>query len=109
MPTDMNANFTRKIRGGSLNEYSEFYSQLAMAVVSQAVKDYREALANYKRALNFWNIDAREEFINDAKGELRRLEKFFHSGRYSILTNIDPDIVIRKVRQMEGIEEDEKF
>ena len=92
-----------------MNEYSEFYSQLATAVVGQAVKDYREALAKYKRALNFWNIEAREELINDAKGEVSRLEKFLHSGRYSLLTDIDPDTVMKRVRQMEGIGEDEKF
>ena len=109
MRQDMSANFIRKIRGVSLEEYSEFYSQLAMAVVSQAVKDYREALANYKRALNFWNTEVREELINDAKGEIRRLEKFFHSGRYGLLTDINPDIVMKKVRRMEGIEEDEEF
>lgn len=109
MLPDMSANFTRKIRGVSLNEYSEFYSRLAMAVVGQAVKDYREALANYKMALDFWNIEAREKLVNEAKGEIRRLEKFFHSGRYSLLTDINPDIVMKKVRQMEGIDEDEEF
>lgn len=105
----MSANFTRKIRGVNLNEYSEFYSQLAMAVVGQAVRDYREALANYKKAVNFWNIEAREERVNDAKASIRTLEKFFRSGRYSILTDIDPVIVMNKVRQMEGIDLDEEF
>lgn len=109
MQPDMNVNFTEKIRGAKLNEYIEYYRQLAMAVVGQAVKDYREALVKYKNAVEFWNTEEGKRKVDSAKGEIRSLEKFFHSGRYGILTDIDPDILIQKVRSMEGIDENEEF
>jgi hypothetical protein len=31
--------------------------------------------------------------------EAMRLEKFFHSGWYGVLTGVDPDYLIRKLRE----------
>lgn len=65
------------------------YTRLANAIVIQAAKDYRNALKRIK--VNPRNSDALH-----TKGEV---EKFFHSGFYSALTSIDPDMLIRKLNE----------
>ena len=62
------------------------YENLANAIVAQAAKDYLSALK--KNPANRMAMD-----------EAMRLEKFFHSGWYGILTNVDPDYLIRKLRE----------
>ena len=34
-----------------------------------------------------------------AMDDAMRLEKFFHSGWYGVLTSVDPDYLIRKLRE----------
>ena len=53
------------------------YHDLANAIVLQAVKDYR--------------------MTNDSR-ELEDLERFFRSEWFSMLTNIDPEYLIAKLR-----------
>ena len=65
------------------------YTRLANAIVIQAAKDYRNALKRIR--VNPRNSDALH-----TKGEV---EKFFHSGFYSALTSIDPDMLIRKLNE----------
>ena len=54
------------------------YEELANAIVLQAVKDYR---------------------LHDDEQELASIERFFRSGWFSVLTNIDPGILIAKLRK----------
>lgn len=54
------------------------YNNLANAIVLQAVKDYR-------KALNYPNN-------RSAVYECRSIERFFLSGWFSVLTNIDPKL-----------------
>ena len=54
------------------------YEELANAIVLQAVKDYR---------------------LHDDEQELVSIERFFRSGRFSVLTNVDPEILIAKLRK----------
>ena len=54
------------------------YEELANAIVLQAVKDYR---------------------LYDDEKELAGIERFFRSGWFGILTNIDPEILIAKLRE----------
>ena len=65
------------------------YETLANAIVEQAAKDYLSALKRLKK--NPANRMAMDEAM--------RLEKFFHSSWYGILTNVDPDYLIRKLRE----------
>ena len=60
------------------------YENLANAIVLQAVKDYRKALKypNSRMALC----------------ECRSIERFFRSGWFSVLTNIDPEVLITKLK-----------
>ena len=54
------------------------YQELANAIVLQAVKDYR---------------------LHDNEQELARIELFFRSDWFSVLTNVDPEILITKLRK----------
>ena len=65
------------------------YQALANAIVEQAAKDYRTALKTLRR-----HPDSRA-VIKDAM----KLERFFHSGWYGILTDVDPDYLITKLRK----------
>ncbi len=65
------------------------YQALANAIVEQAAKDYLAALKVLRR-----HPDSKT-----AMEEALELEQFFHSGWYSILTNVDPDYLISKLRK----------
>jgi hypothetical protein len=67
--------------------------RLANAIIIQAVKDYRKA---YRRLL-------RNPGNPDAASEVKRQEKFFHSGWYQTLTDADGGIILQKIQEMEKI------
>ena len=54
------------------------YEELANAIVLQAVKDYR---------------------LHDDEQILASIERFFLSGWFGVLTKIDPEILITKLRK----------
>ena len=54
------------------------FEELANAIVFQAVKDYR---------------------LHDDEQELTSIERFFRSGWFSVLTNVDPEMLIAKLRK----------
>lgn len=54
------------------------YQELANAIVMQAVKDYR---------------------LHDDEQELASIERFFRSDWFGVLTNINPEILITKLRK----------
>ena len=65
------------------------YQNLANAIIEQAVKDYREALRRLKRH-------------PDSKAAMElamECERFFRSGWYGVLTDIDPDYLIERLRK----------
>lgn len=68
---------------------SDPYQNLANAIVAQAAQDYLSALKRLKK--NPRNRTAMDEAM--------QMEKFFHSGWYEILTDVDPDYLIRKLRE----------
>lgn len=61
---------------------------LANAIVLEAVKDYRKALCTL--SLNPHN--------RSAQYECRSIEQFFRSGWFGILTRLDPELLISKLR-----------
>ena len=65
------------------------YENLANAIVAQAARDYLAALKKLKK--NPGNRTAMDDAM--------RLEKLFHSGWYGVLTSVDPDYLIRKLRE----------
>lgn len=65
------------------------YENLANAIVVQAASDYTAALRRIKK-------NPRNK---TAMSEAMELERFFHSGWYGVLTNVDPDYLIRRLRE----------
>ena len=53
------------------------YENLANAIVLQAVKDYR---------------------LHDDEQELASIERFFRSGWFGVLTRLDPELLISKLK-----------
>lgn len=65
------------------------YVELANAIVICAANDYRKALKAYNRNPN-------NKF---AKSEMEDCERFFRSAWYKTLTDVDGELLIRKLRQ----------
>lgn len=65
------------------------YQELANAVVIMAAKDYRHAL----------RIQRRNPGSQAAKTLIDDLERFFRSEWYQVLTNVDGEMLIRKLRE----------
>ena len=68
----------------------EPYQALANAIVELAVKDYKTALKYHFRHPN------RQEYENN----VAELERFFRSGWYGMLTNLDGELLMAGVRRM---------
>lgn len=69
------------------------YEKLANAIVLSAVADYRTALKSLAR-----NPDGK-----CASTDAESLERFFRSGWYSVLTGVDGEMLIRKLREEAGL------
>ena len=82
---------------GSKNLAEDPYERLANAIVLQAVADYRVALKKIKA----------HPKNREAISEALEIEKFFRSGWYSMLTDVDGEYLIRRlqdeIRQSESI------
>lgn len=67
----------------------DFYTELANAIVIQAAKDYRKALKTLKRYPRY----------EPAKAVVAEVEKFFRSDWYRMLTSVDAEMLMRKIRR----------
>ena len=67
----------------------DFYTELANAIVIQAVKDYRKALKTLKRHPRY----------EPAKAVVAEVEEFFRSEWYRTLTSVDADMLMTKIRR----------
>ena len=65
------------------------YENLANAVIAQAAEDYRRLLKRVKK--NPANREALEEAL--------QIERFFRSGWYQRLTNVDGEFLLRKLQE----------
>ena len=65
------------------------YENLANAIVAQAARDYLTALRKLKK-------NPRNKM---AMSDAMDLERFVHSGWYGVLTGVDPDYLIQKLRE----------
>ena len=66
------------------------YENLANAIILRAVCDYQAALRRYRRTFE----------VND---EMIRCEKFFRSSWYEVLTDVDGEYLIKKLRKEAGV------
>ena len=67
----------------------DFYTELANAIVIQAAKDYRKALKTLKRYPRY----------EPAKAVVAEVEEFFRSDWYRMLTSVDAEMLMRKIRR----------
>lgn len=67
----------------------EHYTDLANAIILQAVKDYRKALKTHKRHPRY----------APAKETIAEVEEFFRSEWYRTLTAVDGELLITKLRR----------
>ena len=70
------------------------YENLANAIVKSAADDYMKALKVLKR-----NPGGRA-----AKQEAESIERFFRSDWYTVLTSVDGEFLIRKMKEAVGYE-----
>ena len=68
----------------------EPYQALANAIVELAVKDYRTALKYH------YHHPDKKEYAD----EVKNLERFFRSGWYGMLTDLDSEYLMTSVRRM---------
>ena len=65
---------------------------LANAIVAQAAKDYRMAIRRLRT----------HPGSQQAAVMKRECEQFFHSRWYGILTGVDPDYILNRIREEEA-------
>ena len=65
------------------------YENLANAIIAQAVKDYRKVL----RTLSLYPHN------RSAQYERRSIEQFFCSDYFSVLTNLNPEMLIVRLNK----------
>ena len=71
----------------------EAWEDLANAIILSAVRDYKRALLHLKR-----NPDSQS-----AIRAVEREEQFFYSSWFEVLTDLDPSYLIRKMKEMVGV------
>ena len=74
----------------------EGYQELANAVVMQAVKDWRAAVRTLKKR-------SRHEKAKKLKAEC---ERFFKSDWFKALTDVDGNMILRKLKREENIDDE---
>ena len=69
------------------------YSELANAIVMQAVKDWRDSVRKLKKRPRY----------DPAKQMRDECERFFRSEWFEQLTDVDGRVILRKLKQEEGV------
>lgn len=74
-----------------MNETSDFkaYQRLANAIIMQAAVDYQAALKMLDK-------NPKDHM---AKREIAEIERFFRSNLYRIMTNVDGEYLMKKLRE----------
>lgn len=70
--------------------HNDPYENLANAIILQAVKDFRRCAKKIKRG---------GVGLDTAMKEAKEIMAFFKSNWFKTLTNLDPDILIKKLRE----------
>ncbi len=71
------------------NLAEDSYERLANAIIIQASKDYMTSLRKKKRNTG----------SASAEHDIRECERFFRSGWYQVLTSVDGEYLIAKLRK----------
>ena len=84
------------------NNYGEQdigYPALAMAIVRQAVEDYRYARKREKRAELIKKEEARKYAVWYWHEQQEEVIRFFRGSWYELLCDIDPELIIRRLKE----------
>jgi hypothetical protein len=65
------------------------YEMLANAIILRAVRDYRDSLKKLKKYPK----------NKSALYTKREVERFFHSDWYALLTAVDPEVLLAKLKR----------
>lgn len=65
------------------------YKELANAIIVQAVKDYRDAAERLRYTLD----------DKSAQHDKRNIEKFFRSNWFSILSDLNGELLLKKLKE----------
>ena len=65
------------------------YENLANAIILQAVMDYRHALRKLRKSSEDYQ----------AKDRIAEVERFFRSRWYSLLTDVDGEMILERLRK----------
>ena len=65
------------------------YESLANAIILQAVEDYRKS----RQTLSLY------PYNRDARSEEQSITRFFRSGWFKVLTNLGPDVLIKRLNE----------
>ena len=65
------------------------YEKLANAIIIRAVNDYKAALKKYRK----------NPYNHEAMRNVAKIETFFRSEWFLILTNLDPEYLIENLRK----------
>lgn len=65
------------------------YEKLAMAIVEMAVLDYKEALEHFSK----------DPWDNAARAQIKKLRRFFNSGYFTLLCDLDPEMLMRRIEE----------
>ncbi|MDY2594633.1 MAG: hypothetical protein SOW34_07015 [Oliverpabstia sp.] len=72
----------------------EGYERLGREIIVLAAKDYKVALKRLRKDPGNYM----------AEREIKEIEAFFHGSLYAAITTMDPDVILRKLRQeVEGL------
>lgn len=81
-----------KAENNTIDNGMDGWQALANAVVAQAAKDYRAALRYLKT----------HPGSQTASATRRECERFFHSRRFCLLTGVDPNYILNRIREEEA-------
>lgn len=80
---------TRQISLTKAVDNNDGYINLANAIIVQAADDYLKVLRRLKK-----HPDSKS-----CLDELEELEEFFHSEKFEILTDVDPDYILDRLKK----------
>ena len=75
---------------------NELYEELATAIILQAVEDWRKSVKALKK----------RPHCTEAMMMKDECEQFFLSEWFGVLTSVDGSMILRKLKQEEGVHED---
>ena len=78
------------------------YENLANAIIELAAKDYKSDIAYLQK-----NKGKDDYAVRQRKADKKEIERFFRSGWFEILTDLDGEYLLNRMQEMMGWEDEE--